>query len=129
MLVMVAVHWMLLLMFGASPKTTTLKSSSLSSTARGIERVRVIVESLCRGRPVVASWSGGTPDVITDGVNGILVHPEDTNTLADVLVRVLSDRELVARMAAAARGSAEPFIATPDEYAARIRALVDRVLA
>lgn len=99
----------------------------LPSRSEGLGRV--IVESLCRGRPVVASWSGGAPDVISDGVNGILVHPEDTQTLADVLVRVLSDRELVGRMAAAARGSAEPFIATPDEYAARIRALADRVLA
>ena len=99
----------------------------LPSRSEGLGRV--IVESLCRGRPVVASWSGGTPDVIQDGVNGILVHPEDTSTLADVLVRVLSDRGLVERMAAEARQSAEPFIATPDEYARRIRALVDRVTA
>ena len=97
----------------------------LPSRSEGLGRV--IVEALCRGRPVVASWSGGTPDVIQDGVNGILVHPEDTKTIADVLVRVLSDRELVERMAAAARPSAEPFVATPDEYARRVRALVDKV--
>ena len=59
--------------------------------------------------------------------NGILVDPEDPTTIADVLVRVLSDRELVERMAAAARPSAEPFVATPDEYARRVRALVGKV--
>ena len=98
----------------------------LPSRSEGLGRV--IVEALCRGRPVVASWSGGTPDVIQDGVNGILVHPEDTGTLADVLVRVLSDRELVERMAAAARPSAEPFVATPGEYARRVRSLVDKMV-
>lgn len=109
---------------GALDEATVLV---LPSRSEGLGRV--IVEALCRGRPVVASWSGGTPDVIEDGVNGILVHPEDTGTLADVLVRVLSDRELVERMAARARESAEPFVASPEEYARRIRGLVDRVIA
>lgn len=97
----------------------------LPSRSEGLGRV--IVEALCRGRPVVGSWSGGTPDVVEDGVNGILVHPEDNGALADVLVRVLSDRELVERMAARARESAEPFVASPEEYARRIRGFVDRV--
>lgn len=99
----------------------------LPSRSEGLGRV--FVEALCRGRPVVASWRGGTPDVIKDGVNGILVEPENTERLAEVLVRVLSDRELLERMAAAARESAEPFLARPEEYAQRIRSLVERVAA
>jgi len=85
---------------------------------------RVLVEALCRGRPVVATRVGGIRDLIVDGENGILVQPRDPTELADALVRVLSDRELAERLAAAARPSAEPWIATPEEYAERLSALV-----
>ena len=102
------------------------ESSFLVLPSRSEGLGRVIVESLCRGRPVLASWTGGTPDVIQDGVNGILLDPEDTDALVETLVRVLSDRELLGRLAAAARASAEPFLAPPEEYARRIHELVDR---
>jgi glycogen synthase len=85
---------------------------------------RVIVEALCRGRPVVASRVGGIRDLVRDGENGILVEPGDTAALADALVRVLSDRQLAERLAAGARPSVEAWLATPEEYAERLRALV-----
>jgi glycosyltransferase involved in cell wall biosynthesis len=85
---------------------------------------RVLVEALCRGRPVVGTRVGGIRDLIVDGENGVLVEPQNPVALADALVRVLSDRELAERLAAAARPSAEPWIATPEEYAERLRALV-----
>jgi glycosyltransferase involved in cell wall biosynthesis len=85
---------------------------------------RVIVEALCRGRPVVASRVGGIRDLVRDGENGILVEPGDTEALADALVRVLSDRELAERLAASARSSVEGWLATPEEYAERLHALV-----
>jgi glycosyltransferase involved in cell wall biosynthesis len=85
---------------------------------------RVIVEALCRGRPVVASRVGGIRDLVHDGENGILVEPGDTAALADALVRILSDRELAARLAASARPSVGRWLATPEEYAERLRSLV-----
>jgi glycosyltransferase involved in cell wall biosynthesis len=85
---------------------------------------RVIVEALCRGRPVVASSVGGIRDLVRDGENGLLVEPGDTAGLADALVRVLSDRDLAERLAASARPSVERWLATPEEYAERLRALV-----
>jgi glycosyltransferase involved in cell wall biosynthesis len=88
---------------------------------------RVLVEALCRGRPVVATRVGGIRDVIEDGGNGILVAPRDTVALADTLVSVLSDRQLAERLAAAARPSAEPWLATPEEYAERLRELITRL--
>ena len=88
---------------------------------------RVVVEALCRGRLVVATRVGGIPDLVHDGENGLLVEPGDTAALADALVRILRDGELAERLAARARESAEPWLATPEEYAARLRAAVARV--
>jgi glycosyltransferase involved in cell wall biosynthesis len=85
---------------------------------------RVIVEALCRGRPVLASRVGGIRDLIRDGENGILVEPGDTAGLADAVVRVLADRALAERLAAGARPSVEGWLATPEEYADRLRSLV-----
>jgi glycosyltransferase involved in cell wall biosynthesis len=81
---------------------------------------RVVVEALCRGRPVVGSDSGGIRDLVTDGHNGLLVRTGDATALADALARVLADPE---PLAARARPSVEPFLATPEEYAERVRAL------
>jgi glycosyltransferase involved in cell wall biosynthesis len=85
---------------------------------------RVLVEALCRGRPVIASRVGGIRDVITDEVNGLLVEPRSPQALADALVRVLGDPAEAARLAAAARPGVEPWLATPEQYAERLLALV-----
>jgi glycosyltransferase involved in cell wall biosynthesis len=87
---------------------------------------RVIIEAFCRARPVVASNVGGIRDLVEDGVNGLLVEPGDTETLATALVRVLSDRELAERLAAGAQAGAGMWTITPEEFASRLRALVER---
>lgn len=86
---------------------------------------RVVVEAFCRGRPVVGSRVGGIPDLVEDGVNGVLLDPEDTQALADELVRLLSDRALLERLAAGAGRSAGRWLQTPQEFAARMRDLAD----
>ena len=53
---------------------------------------RVLIEAFCRARPVVASRVGGIPDLVEDGVNGLLVEPGNVTALADALVSVLADR-------------------------------------
>lgn len=90
---------------------------------------RVIVESLARGRPVLGARVGGIPELVEDGVNGLLLDPEDGEALAAAIVRLATDRALLERLAAGARASAEPWLATPEEYAARMGDLVERVLA
>jgi glycosyltransferase involved in cell wall biosynthesis len=62
-------------------------------------------------------------------VNGLLVDPEDVDGLAAALVRLLSDRQLAQEFGAAARRTGEEWGVTPAEYAAKVRALVDAVLA
>ncbi len=88
---------------------------------------RVVVETLCRGRAVVGSRVGGIPDLVEDGVSGLLVEPDDTQGIADALVRVLSDRAVAERLGAGADAAAGR-LPTPEEYAVSVRALVELVV-
>ena len=97
----------------------------LPSRSEGLGRV--VVEAFCRGRGVIGSRVGGIPDIVEDGVTGILVSPGDAPALADAIVRVLSDRSLAERLGGAAHGAVQPWLATPHEYARRLRELVDDV--
>jgi glycosyltransferase involved in cell wall biosynthesis len=90
---------------------------------------RVVVEAAARGRAVVASRVGGIPDVVVDGETGLLVPPADPGPLADALRRVLADPALAERLGASGRIRVEPWLATPEEYARRVRELVDKVVA
>lgn len=85
---------------------------------------RVIVEAFCRGRAVVGTRVGGIPDLVEDGVSGLLVPPEDPAALAGALTRVLSDRALAERLGEGAAAAAAPWLQTPQEHARRIRELV-----
>ena len=88
---------------------------------------RVVVEAFCRARPVVGSRVGGIPDLVQDGTNGLLVDPGDTDGLADALVRVLTDRGLAERLGAGALASAGLWTISPEEFASRLRALVEQI--
>ena len=50
-----------------------------------------ILEALALSRPVVASNVGGIPEMIEDGVTGVLVQPHDAPALAAAIVRLLTD--------------------------------------
>jgi len=88
---------------------------------------RVIVEAFCRARPVVATRVGGIPDLVEHDRNGLLVEPGDAQALADAIVRILSDRELAERLSAGAHASADFWTSSPEEFASRVRALVERI--
>jgi glycosyltransferase involved in cell wall biosynthesis len=99
------------------------------SSARGSEGVpRVIMEAFARGRPVVATATGGIPDVVRPEQNGLIVEPEDPSQLAGALVRVLKNRSLAERLAAGALEDGRQGQRSPQAYAAAVRQLVDRVL-
>jgi glycogen(starch) synthase len=90
---------------------------------------RIAMEALCRGRAVLGGRAGGTPDVVRDEENGLLVDPEDVSGIAEALVRILSDRGLAERLGARAAQDAAAWLYTPEEYADRYAELVERAIA
>jgi glycosyltransferase involved in cell wall biosynthesis len=62
-----------------------------------------VMEYMAAGAPIVATAVGGVPELIDDGVHGLLVPPSDPVALAGAITRLLDDRRLAQRLGAAGR--------------------------
>jgi glycosyltransferase involved in cell wall biosynthesis len=60
-----------------------------------------LLDAMAASRPIVATAAGGIPEIVEDGVNGLLVPPRDHHALAEAIVRALEDVALRQRMGAA----------------------------
>jgi glycosyltransferase involved in cell wall biosynthesis len=69
----------------------------------------VAMEALAAGTPVVASRVGGLPEIVRDGVDGVLVGPGDPAALAATVRELLEDDARREAMAASARSGASRF--------------------
>src|SRR5438128_150679 len=67
----------------------------------------VLVEAMAAGVPVVSTRISGIPELITDGVDGVLVESRDPAGLALGMARVLSDPDFAARLSQAGRAKVE----------------------
>jgi len=61
----------------------------ISSVAEGIPQF--LFQIMAMGKPVIATEVGGIPEIVTSGVTGVLIPPEDPAALAKALVQVLGD--------------------------------------
>jgi len=64
-----------------------------------------ILEALALGKPVVATDVGGTPEMVSEGVNGFLAKPKDSVSLAKKLEKLIADESRRLQIAAKARES------------------------
>lgn len=65
-----------------------------------------LLEAMAAGVPPVAARVGGVPDIVEDGVTGLLFDPFDAGAAAEQLRRLLSDAALAGRLGARARADA-----------------------
>ena len=82
-----------------------LCAPSLSGESFGM----VLTEAFAAGTPVIASNIAGYSDVVSDGVDGLLVPPGDPQRLAEELQRAHYEPERLAAMGEAARRSAQRY--------------------
>ncbi len=67
---------------------------------------RAIVEAMAVGRPVVATASGGVPEIVVDGETGLLVPAEDPHALAQAMAVLLTDPQKAQQMGEKGRARA-----------------------
>lgn len=87
----------------------------------------VAAEAQYAARPVVASDADSLPEIVADGRTGLLVPPEDVDSLATAIIEILSDRELAAELGKAGhKVCAESFSVgrMASEYAALFRSVI-----
>lgn len=85
------------------------------------------LEALAMGKPLVGTAVGGIPQVITEGVTGLLVPPADSPALEKALRELLSQRERWPAMARTARRQAEREFSWP-RIAARVEAVYQKAV-
>src|SRR5262249_49857262 len=66
----------------------------------------VILEAFAAGTPVIGARSGGIPELIEDGRNGLIVNQGDVDGLRDAMHLLPADREIRERLGAAGRQTA-----------------------
>jgi glycosyltransferase involved in cell wall biosynthesis len=115
---------------GALPRERVLElfaaadASVLSSSWENFPHA--VVEALAVGTPVIATRVGGVPEVVEDGVNGLLVPPGDAAALAEAVRRFFADGALRDRLRAAAAPSVERF--APDTIVDALERTLARVV-
>jgi glycosyltransferase involved in cell wall biosynthesis len=62
-----------------------------------------VLDAMARGKPVVATAVGGTPELVADGETGLLVPPRDVDALVHALDELLRDSDLARQLGEAGR--------------------------
>lgn len=88
---------------------------------------RVIIEAMALSKPVVATTVGGIPEIVVDGVTGLLVPPRSPEKLAEAIIKILKDPHLSATMGQAGRQRVEQNF-TVEKYIDNVIAVYQELL-
>jgi glycosyltransferase involved in cell wall biosynthesis len=97
----------------------------LPSTSEGLPVA--LLEAMAYGKPIVATRVGGIPDVLEDGLEGVLVPPGDADALARGLGELLADPQRAQALGQAARTRVAEF--SPLRIAQRLDVVYREVMA
>jgi glycosyltransferase involved in cell wall biosynthesis len=75
----------------------------------------VVLEAMAAALPIVANRVGGVPEILEEGVTGLMVEPRNPGAMTKALLRLLSDADLRSRLGAAAKAQAAS-AHTPEAY-------------
>ncbi len=87
---------------------------------------RVVVEGMATGRAVVGTRVGGISEIITDGVDGLLVPPHDVGALHVAIQRLLHDAEMRGNLGRRGQQTASRF--SISKHVMQVQALYDSIL-
>ena len=87
-----------------------------------------LVESLAAGTPVIASKVGGIPDVVVDGMNGMLIYPKDPRQVVEAVRKLARAKENLQTICANCSGSVLDEFGF-EKFAARFEELYERLRA
>ncbi len=88
---------------------------------------RCLIEAMACEKPVVATRVGGIPEVVDDGVTGLLVPASSPHSLAEAVLQLHDDSELANAMGKAGRKRVEKLF-TPDAHAEAIHKVYNAAL-
>ena len=89
---------------------------------------RVIIEAMATARAVVATESGGVPEIVVDGQTGLLVPPEDAQSLSGAIETLLADSQRAQQMGAEGLTRARQLFSV-DRVARQVQELYQRILS
>lgn len=108
-------------------KIDALKSSSLFLLPSHFEGMPMsILEAMGLGLPVVATDVGGIPQIVQNGINGMLCTPGDVSAMANAITQILCDNDLYSAMSANSKLTASKH--SIPVYSSRLESLYDEVL-
>jgi hypothetical protein len=84
-------------------------------------------EAMSYGKPAIGCWAGGIPEVIDEGVTGLLAIPGDAEDLADKIIKLANDPSLCSKMAKKARRRVEELF-TKEQMAFRTLSNYEEIL-
>jgi glycosyltransferase involved in cell wall biosynthesis len=111
--------------YSNNPTALIRAADALLMCSRAEAFGRVTIEACKVGRPVVGARSGGTPELVRHGFNGLLFEPGDPRDLADAIATLAADRALRDRLGRNAREWAAAHF-TREAYAAAVHEVLGR---
>jgi glycosyltransferase involved in cell wall biosynthesis len=86
-----------------------------------------VLEAMAAGIPIVSTFHAGIPDIVQNGINGFLVGEGDVQGMANAIIRLYNDRELVKAMGAKNKNFINLF-QSQEKYSSDWNKLIEKIV-